>query len=220
MAASKKHQSLKGDQLEREGQEKIREGEIAEAVAGPEVRCDGSGEESNSHAARVNEQLQEAEETDMTDDTDIQTGDICIDLAQGRPVHVLNDTGLTAAEWSEENNYELTENYGNGRLGASDDDRVFDVAYCSNIKSEPSKDYAFPESRLARIETEKADGGQPVADRVRVQVLEELFARAGEDDDQAVDVLEAYAVGTGLDADVVDEARELAEVETVIGGDE
>ena len=72
MAASKKHQSLKGDQLEREGQEKIREGEIAEAVAGPEgARCDGGEDEDNVHASRVNEQLAMAEDGDGREPIDI-----------------------------------------------------------------------------------------------------------------------------------------------------
>lgn len=41
MAPSKKHESLRGDKLEREAQEDIRQQKIAEAVAGPErVRAD------------------------------------------------------------------------------------------------------------------------------------------------------------------------------------
>jgi len=111
-------------------------------------------------------------------DADIQVGDVALDLAQGRPVHVLADTGLTAAEWSELEGYDLCGNYGNSRLDAGPDDRVFDVVYCSNIKSEPSKTYAMPESRLARVETEAADDGQPVADRVREALLADLVAEA------------------------------------------
>lgn len=107
--------------------------------------------------------------------TDIQIGDVCLDLAQGRPVHVVEALDVDAAEWSERNNYELTENYGNSRLGASDDDAVFEVVYCSNLKSEPSKTYAMPESRLGRVETESADDGMPVYDRVAVDVLKTLL---------------------------------------------
>ncbi|GAB3669587.1 hypothetical protein [Halopiger thermotolerans] len=200
----------------------------AEAVAGPEpaVRADGSGEE-NTHVQRVNQQLRMAEDDDtMTDETDIKPGDVALDLAQGRPVHVLEDTEQTALEWTNEYGYDLLENYGNARFNASADDRVFDVVYCSSVKSEPNKTYAFPESRLMRIETEKADGGRQVFDRIVATVLEELFLRAAEDDEQAADVLEQYAkdASSKLDSDIpigaVHEARELAEAARLTGGDE
>ncbi|OIB59379.1 hypothetical protein [Natrialba sp. SSL1] len=163
--------------------------------------------------------------------TDIKPGDIVLDLAQGRPMHVLeryeNDDGEfgDAQEWSDENDYELTENYANDRLGASKSDAVFECVYCSNIKSEPNKTYAFPESRLGRVETEAADGGRQVFDRIVTQVLEELFLRAAEDDEQAVDVLERYVkdASAQLDSKIpitsVHEARELAEV-AQFGGEE
>ncbi|MFC6763557.1 hypothetical protein [Natrinema soli] len=146
----------------------------------------------------------------------IKPGDVCLDLAQGRPVHVVTDTGQTVAEWSEENNYNLLDNYGNSRFGAAGDDRVFDVVYCSNLKSKPSKTYAYPESRLGRIESEAADVGRQVANRVVVAVLEELFERAAKDDDGAVTVLERYATDVEY-ADEAAEARELAEIDRIIG---
>ena len=161
----------------------------------------------------------------VTNETEIQPGDVCLDLAQGRQVHVINDTGLTAKEWSEQNNYELTENYGNSRLGARDDDRVFDVVYCSNIKSEPSKDYAFPESRLARVETETADGGRPVADRIRLDVLETMFQRAKSvDEDPTCDPPETFVESLRLLAGqacvpLLDEAEELADASRFGGGE-
>ncbi|MFC6763576.1 hypothetical protein [Natrinema soli] len=145
----------------------------------------------------------------------IKLGDVCLDLAQGRPVHVVTDTGQTVAEWSEANNYNLLDNYGNSRFDATNDDRVFDVVYCSNLKSRPSKTYAYPESRLGRIESEAADAGRQVADRVVVTVLEELFERAATDDDGAVTVLEHYATDVGYE-DEAAEARELAEVDRII----
>jgi len=77
----------------------------------------------------------------------IKLGDVCLDLAQGRPVHVIADTGQTVAEWSEANNYNLLDNYGNSRFDTTNDERVFDVVYCSNLKSRSSKTYAYPESR-------------------------------------------------------------------------
>jgi hypothetical protein len=143
-------------------------------------------------------------------DVPIQTGDVCLDLAQGRPVHVVEDTGLTAGEWADANNYDLTENYGNGRLGATDDDRVFEVVYCSNAKSEPSKTYAMPESRLLRVETEAADGGRPVRERIVRETLVRLFKNGNRAD------LQAQAKVAGFSDDLVDEANELADVDETI----
>jgi len=145
-------------------------------------------------------------------DADIQVGDVALDLAQGRPVHVLADTGLTAAEWSELEGYDLCGNYGNSRLGAEPDDRVFDVVYCSNAKSEPSKTYAFPESRLLRIETEAADARGQVYDRVARDLLERLFISAFERGESieaqwVADRMETLGVGER----VVSEAWEIAD---------
>jgi hypothetical protein len=147
----------------------------------------------------------------------IQVGDVCLDLAQGRPVHVVEDLRQTAAEWSEANNYELCENYGNDRLGAADDDAVYEVVYCSNAKSEPSKTYAMPESRLLRVETEAADDGRPVAERAAREVLESLFAAAHHDDAPDTDALKTLAYSAGVEMALVDEAAELADVAHTIG---
>lgn len=157
--------------------------------------------------------------------TDIQVGDVCLDLCQGRAVHVLEDTGLTAEEWSERESYSLVDNYGNSRMGSTPDDRVYNVVYCNNLKSRPSKPYAFPSSRLGRVETEAADDGRPVADRVRSQVLESLFTAAQDINFDAVGFgssdapVRRLAAEAGFPEDVIDEARELADVEQTIGGD-
>jgi len=150
----------------------------------------------------------------------IQVGDVCLDLAQGRPVHVVEALDTDAAAWSEANNYELTENYGNSRLGASDDDAVYEVVYCSSAKSKPSKTYAMPESRLLRVETEAADDGRPVAERITVTVLEELFDAAYRSaTDSFVPDLEALAEDA-VGEELTNEARELASVEhTISDGD-
>ena len=158
---------------------------------------------------------------------EIRVGDVCLDLAQGRPVHVIQDTGLDAVEWSDANGYELLENYGNSRLGASSGDRVYDVVYCSSAKSEPSKSYAMPESRLLRIETEAADDGRPVADRAVRDVLEQLYDLAMTlDTDWAVEpdgFEHALEILTANHSDALDalgdEAQELADVAHTVGGD-
>lgn len=151
-------------------------------------------------------------------DYPLGVGDVALDLAQGRPVHVLEATGQTADEWSDANNYELTENYGNDRLGASADDRVFEVVYCSNAKSKPSKTYAMPESRLLRLETEAADDGWPVYQRAVRDALEDIFrVFIGEDEESTVTTTLTEQFGVEL----VDEAKELADVDVRFGdGDE
>jgi hypothetical protein len=148
--------------------------------------------------------------------TDPHIGAVALDLAQGRPVHIVEDTGQTAREWSDRNDYELADNYGNDRLGASDADRVFDVVYCSNAKSEPSKTYAMPESRLLRIETEAAtDDGRTVDERITVDLLEALFDAAHRKSDRALSMLETLA-DDAVGKDLTAEARELASVDHTI----
>jgi len=150
--------------------------------------------------------------------SEIQVGDVCLDLTQGRPVHVVEDLQQTAAEWSEANNYELCENYGNDRLGTDDDDAVYEVVYCSSAKSEPSKTYAMPESRLLRIETEAADDGRPVADRIAVDILTDVFGLMERRPAFSEGDIEAVAGNVDVHPDAVDEARELADVALTIGG--
>jgi hypothetical protein len=163
--------------------------------------------------------------------TDIQTGDVCLDLAQGRPVHIIEPTGQTVAEWSDANGYDLADNYGNARLDTTADDMVFDVVYCSSAKSDPSKSYAMPSSRLLRVETEHADGGRPVRERVVRDVLERLFILARETNPHppifdnepasksAEEMINTFA-SMAFDAEIADEARELADVEQTIGGEQ
>jgi len=150
--------------------------------------------------------------------TNLRVGDVALDLAQGRPVHIVEDCRQTAAEWSEQESYNLLDNYGNGRLGAADDDAVYEVVYCSSAKSEPSKTYAMPESRLLRIETEAADDGRPVADRIAVDILTDVFGLMERRPAFSESDIEAVAGNVDVHPDAVDEARELADVALTIGG--
>jgi len=151
---------------------------------------------------------------------DLQVGDVALDTVQGQPVHVVEDTGLTAREWSELNDYDLPANYGNSRCGVEPTDHVYETVYCSD-PTRPSKTYAMPASRLLRVETEAGDDGRPVADRVRRALLEDLFAEAHElGNGDLTAALNAIAT-EAADEDLVSEARELADVErTVVGGDD
>ena len=141
--------------------------------------------------------------------SDIQLGDVALDLAQGRPVLVTGTHDADAAEWSAREGYDLVnDNYANARLGTTPDDAVFDAIYCSSAKSAPGKTYAFPESRLLRIEHEAAtDEGERLQTRLTRQVLADLFAAANEAD---VDTLGGIAT-KAFDETLARDALELAE---------
>lgn len=146
-------------------------------------------------------------------DAEIRIGDVVIDLAQGRPMQVVDAYDWDAAEWSDRNDYDLTENYGNARLGAEPSDAVFECVYCSSLKSEPSNSYAFPESRLARVETEAGYDRFRVQERIRVQAFADLLAEAADHEiyEDLQDVI-AQVAGTPKMAD----ARDLAETRPVL----
>lgn len=156
----------------------------------------------------------------MTDNP-FKTGDPVVDLAQGRPMVVLDAPDETVREWSDRENYELTENYANGKLDARDDETVVRCVYVSDIRSEPSKDYTFPASRVALIDAHHADGGRRVFDRVAVEVLARAFEsmqRYETFEEHDIDAV-ARHIG-GVSPGVVEEARELADVEQTIGTDD
>jgi len=150
-----------------------------------------------------------------------EIGDVALDLAQGRPVHIIADTGQTADDWSEQHNYDLVDNYGNSRFGATADDRIYDVVYCSSAKSEPSKSYAMPESRLLRIETEAADDGPPVIERIQRDLLADIMGLYyGADDADRIDSLAQRARVAGMSDDMVEQAQELADIEHTVAVDD
>lgn len=175
----------------------------------------------------------EAHRDPLTDD--FQLGDPVIDLANGRTMIVVETPMQTVAEWSGDNDYDLTENYANARLRARPNDRVYGCVYAASIQSEPSGPrggegpYTFPSSRLARVTIESVEGVRRVYEAVAVDVLEQLFGTAMTlDEDWSTepeswqDAIMKLAVN-GLEVDgrgYVGEARELAEVEHEIGGDE
>lgn len=67
---------------------------------------------------------------------EIRVGDVALDLTQGRPVHIVEDTEQTVAEWSGDNDYDLEANYGNSRLGTGPNERVYDVdRFCVEEKT-------------------------------------------------------------------------------------
>jgi len=149
-------------------------------------------------------------------DNPYKTGDPVVDLAQGRPMVVLDAPAETVREWSDRENYDLTDNYANAKLGARDDEAVVRCAYISDIRSEPSKDYTFPTSRVALIDAHHADDGRRLYDRVAVEILENLMVGAEMDNGDIskgdIAQLATYTVSQSL----ISEASELADLEQTI----
>jgi hypothetical protein len=160
--------------------------------------------------------------TDATDETiDVQQpyqiGDPVMDAAQGRAMVVVAAPDQTVADWSDANGYDLQGNYANGKFDPADDEAVVECVYVSDVRSEPSKTYTFPVSRVRLIDAHHADDGRRVADRVRVDLLADLMAAAAEfaDDEISPDAIMAVARHAGIDADTTDEAREVADAATL-----
>lgn len=153
--------------------------------------------------------------------TDFAIGDPVIDLATGRTVVIVDHVANRTDKHSEREDYEFLENYGNSRLRANASDPVYEVVYVNSLQSKPSKSYDFPSSRLGRPTYEKVEGVRRVYDRVALDVLKRLFATGDNHDDELeLDSLELIAKRAGLGASTIDEARELADVETNFGGSE
>jgi hypothetical protein len=113
-------------------------------------------------------------------DAPTRVGDVVLDLAQGRPMLVTDQAADTVAAWHETHDYDLLGNYGNDRLGATERDTVWTCVYVGSIRSEPSKTYDFPSSRLARIEHEAATDGERVQDVIAEHVLTGLMDAAAD----------------------------------------
>ena len=167
----------------------------------------------------------------MTDDnsgttTDVQNpyqiGDPVMDAAQGRPMVVLAAPNQTVAAWSDANGYDLQENYANGKFDPAADEAVVECVYISDVRSEPSKTYTFPVSRTRLIDAHHADGGERVAERVRIDLLGDLMAAATEfsDDGISPEAIMAVARHAGIDDETTDIARELADAETLEATDQ
>jgi len=133
-------------------------------------------------------------------------GDPVMDAAQGRPMVVLDVLGQTVAEWSEANNYDLMENYANSKFDPTPDEGVVECVYVSDVRSEPSKTYTFPASRIRLIDVHHADDGRRVGSRAVRAFLVDVFAAVNADTAHDVKQI-GHLAGYGS---VVDEALEFA----------
>jgi hypothetical protein len=158
---------------------------------------------------------------------DYRIGDPVMDAAQGRAMIVVSDPTETVAEWSERENYSLTENYANGKFDPDPDEPAVECVYVSDVRSEPSKTYTFPASRLRLIDVHHADDGRRIAERAVLGVLEQLFDLAmtldaewavePDDFEHALRIL--LTNHSDRLQEIGEEAHELADVSHTIGDD-
>ena len=133
-------------------------------------------------------------------------GDPVMDAAQGRPMVVLDVPDHTVDSWSEANGYDLLSNYANSKFDPSPDEGVVECVYVGDVRSEPSKTYTFPVSRLRLIDIHHADDGRRVGARAVRAFLVEMFVAATADEREH---LKNAAEAAGW-ASVKDEALEFA----------
>jgi hypothetical protein len=119
---------------------------------------------------------------------------------------VVGTHDVDAGTWSEQEGYDLMANYANSRFDTRPTDAVYEAVYCSSLKSEPSRSYTFPESRLLRIEHEAATD-ERLQTRLTRQMLADLFAAAAPED---VDTLGGIATAA-FDEGLARDGLELAE---------
>lgn len=138
-------------------------------------------------------------------------GDPVVDLAQGRPMVVLAAPDQTVAEWSDAEGYDLMGNYANSKFDPMPNETVVECVYVSDVRSEPSKTYTFPISRVALIDAHHADDGRRLADRVAVDLLESLFGAALDvEHTPSVDAVAALVAEAGIDEELQRVACETA----------
>lgn len=155
--------------------------------------------------------------------TDYRIADPVVDLAQARPMVVVATPEQTVSEWSDANGYDLMDNYANAKFDPDPTEGVVETVYVSDLRSEPSKTYTFPESRVALIDVHHADGGRRLYDRVAVDVLWQLFDalddaqyQSNRDPPSRMDIADLARIAFASE-DIIDEARELADVERRFG---
>lgn len=150
----------------------------------------------------------------MTDST-IRVGDVCIDLIERGKVQIVGIAAETVTEHRETNDYDISEYKGNALLSVRDDERVFSCVFSPEKPSVSlSGTYDLPASRLARVPVEEANQELTrVQDEWTEQLLVNLFTVAGREEDGIRAGLDHLARASGIPEELVDRARELADVE-------
>lgn len=157
-------------------------------------------------------------------DARLRAGDVAIDLIKRGKVMVLERAAISVREHRQTADYDIGDYGGNPLLDVTDEETVWTCVY---LPDEPTTEfsgtYDFPESRLARVPVEEAnqDLRRP-QEAQALSMLEAMFTAAMESRfETATDDLE-FIARQALPDDLVDEARELADVEQTVaaGGDD
>ncbi|WP_254768271.1 hypothetical protein [Salinilacihabitans rarus] len=153
-------------------------------------------------------------------DAEVRPGDVVHDLVERGKMQVVAIAADSVAAYREREDFDLAAYKSHPLLGVGDDEPVYTCVYLPDAPTATfSGTYDFPRSRLARVPVEEANADlDRIQNALAIDLLEKLFTRAAEDDENAVAVLERYATDAGIDADAVAAARELAAADQ-IGGD-
>lgn len=161
----------------------------------------------------------------------LRRGSTVIDRKQNVPMRVVGQDRRTAVEHP---NIDVNDPMLR-QLGVEPEDAVYECVFLptgEDSLSTPSKPYAYPEGRLARVPVEAAISED--ARRVHTQIVLDVLAALLEvrwkatpnDIDPSIPLPEAVAeaiIGADIDAEVptevlLEEAQELADVAQTIGG--
>jgi hypothetical protein len=141
-------------------------------------------------------------------------GDPVMDMAQGRPMIVLDTPGMTVREWSDANGYDLLDNYANSKFDPSPDEGVVECVYLGDVRSEPSKSYTFPVSRVTLIDAHHADSGRRISNRVVERLVTGLIGAAiDHEHTPTVADIQASFAEIGVPKDIIDVAEEVAKAD-------
>lgn len=161
-------------------------------------------------------------------DARIRTGDVVIDLVERGKMVVVERAAHSVDAHRQTESYDISEYKSHPLLDVSDTEAVWTCVYLPDKPStEFSGTYDFPESRLARVPVEEANQDlRRTQERQAVSMLEMLFSKAAEiDADWAVEAqsfeeaLRTVATSVEIPEKIVDEARELADVEQTVAAE-
>ena len=151
-------------------------------------------------------------------DARIRAGDVCIDLVERGKIFVMERAAISVRKHREREDYNIDDYKANSLLDVGNEETVWTCVYLPDKpQTEFSGTYDFPESRLARVPVEEASQDlRRSQERLIVSVLESLFGAVRRSGSEETNEIVTSVARDALDEDLVDEARELADVEQTV----
>jgi len=155
-------------------------------------------------------------------DARIKCGDVCHDVLGSGKVQVLRKAADSVAEFSHREDFDLAEYKAHPLIDIDDDQAVWTCVY---LPDEPttsfSGTYDFPAGRLARIPVEEANQDyRRLQESLTVDLLTALLATASTSTmASSAGAVADVAAHAGVPDELLEEAEELAEVESQFGGE-